>query len=200
MATRPDIFIIESLGPHDEGNGRFEGPIIAHIARLHGKSPSYHYVRNRKDFAKAVKAFAKSDYRYLHISAHADREGIATTNLDEVSNAALAKMLGSEVAGRRVFFSACSIIHEEMAGAIIPPTQLYSVIGPRDDIGFAQAAVFWPAVYHLMFEHDARAMARPTLVRNLKKVARLFDVDIGYFGRSASRKSGFSKDILAAKG
>lgn len=199
MATIPDIFIIESLGPDDEGNGRLEGPIIAHIARLHGKNPTYRYVRNRKDFARAVRAFAKSNYRYLHISAHADREGIATTNLDEISNVALAKMLGKGVAGRRIFFSACSIIHKEMARAIIPPTQLYSVIGPREDIGFAEAAVFWPAVYHLMFEHDAQAMTRAALVQNLKKVAKLFNVEIGYFGRSASRKSGFSEDILAAK-
>ncbi|MGB3898077.1 MAG: hypothetical protein WA973_05925 [Mesorhizobium sp.] len=199
MATIPDIFIIESLGPDDEGNGRLEGPIIVHIAKLHGKRPTYHYVRNRKDFAKAIRAFTKSNYRYLHISAHADREGIATTNLEEISNAALAEMLGRNVAGRRIFFSACSIIHEEMARAIIPPTQLYSVIGPREDIGFAQAAVFWPAVYHLMFEHDTRAMTRANLVRNLNKVARMFDVEIGYFGRSASRKSGFSKDILSAK-
>lgn len=87
----------ESLGPNDEGNGRLEGPIIAHIAKLHGKNPTYRYVRNRKEFAKAVRSFAKSNYRYLHISAHADHEGIATTNLEEVSNVALAEMLGKNV-------------------------------------------------------------------------------------------------------
>ncbi|MCW2365866.1 hypothetical protein M2341_001313 [Sphingobium sp. B7D2B] len=200
MTTIPDIFIIESLGPDDEGNGRLEGPIIAHIARLHGKNPTYRYVRNRKDFAKAVRAFSKSNYRYLHISAHADDEGITTTNLEDVTNAALAKMLGKQVAGRRIFFSACSIIHEKMAAEIIPPTKVFSVVGPREDIGFAQAAVFWTALYHLMFEHDALAMKRAALIKNLKKVASLCDVEIGYFGRSASRKSGFSRDILAVKG
>lgn len=196
MATIPDIFIIESLGPDDEGNGRLEGPIIAHIAKLHGKNPTYRYVRNRKDFAIAIRDFAKSKYRYLHISAHADHEGIATTNLEEVSNVALAKMLGKGVAGRRVFFSACSILNEGTARAIIPSTHLYSVIGPREDISFAEAAVFWPAIYHLMFEHDTKAMTRAILARNLKKVAKLFNIEIGYFGRSASRKSGFSKDVL----
>ncbi|MER9439188.1 hypothetical protein [Mesorhizobium sp. M0618] len=145
MLTRPDIFIIESLGPDDEGNGRLEGPIIARVARLHGKHPIYRYVRTRKDFRKAIKAFLRSNFRYLHISAHADHEGIVTTNLDEISNRELAEMLGNSFADRRLFLSACSIVHKDMATEIIPTTQCYSVVGPRRDIGFAEAAVFWPS-------------------------------------------------------
>lgn len=196
MPTKSDIFIIESLNPDDEGNGRFEGPHIAHIARLHGKNPVYRYVRTRKDFKKAIKAFVRSDYRYLHISAHADEEGIATTNRDEVSNAELGEMLGVGFANRRLFLSACSIVHKEMARQIIPATQCFSVVGPRQDIGFAEAVVFWPALYHLMFTVDARSMKRAALAANLRKVASLFDVEIGYFSRSSSSKRGFSQDIL----
>lgn len=198
MATKADIFIIESLGPDDEGNGRFEGPIIGHVARLHGKQPIYRYVRTRKDFRKAIKAFLRSSYRYLHISAHADSEGIATTNLDEISNRELGEMLGSAFADRRLFLSACSIVHKEMAALIVPVTQCYSVVGPRRNIGFAEAAVFWPALYHLMFELDSKAMKRAMLASNLKKVATLFNVEIGYYARSARRKSGFSQDVLEA--
>ncbi len=194
--TKADIFIIESLGPDDEGNGRFEGPIISHVARLHGKQPAYRYVRTRTDFRKAIKAFLRSDFRYLHISAHADHAGIATTNLEEVTNRDLGMMLGRRFADRRLFLSACSIVHKEMASQIIPVTGCYSVVGPRRDIGFAEAAVFWPALYHLMFELDSKRMKRATLSANLKKVATLFGVDIGYYARSASRKSGFSQDIL----
>lgn len=196
MSTKADIFIIESLSPDDEGNGRFEGQVISHVARLHGKQPAYRYVRTRDAFEKAIKAFLRSDFRYLHISAHADREGIATTNQDEVSNRDVGEMLGKRFADRRLFLSACSIVHKQMAADIIPVTGCYSVVGPRQDIGFAEAAVFWPAMYHLMFERDARAMSRATLATNLKKVAALFDVEIGYYARSASRKSGFSTDIL----
>lgn len=196
MSTKADIFIIESLSPNDEGNGRFEGQVISHVARLHGKQPAYHYVRTRDAFEKAIKAFLRSDFRYLHISSHADREGIATTNQDEVSNRELGEMLGKRFADRRLFLSACSIVHKQMAADIIPVTGCYSVVGPRQDIGFAEAAVFWPALYHLMFERDAHAMSRATLATNLKKVAMLFDVEIGYYARSASRKAGFSTDIL----
>lgn len=196
MSTKADIFIIESLSPDDEGNGRFEGQLISHVARLHGKQPAYRYVRTRDAFEKAIKAFLRSDFRYLHISAHADLEGIATTNQDEVSNRELGEMLGKRFADRRLFLSACSIVHKQMAADIIPVTGCYSVVGPRQDIGFAEAAVFWPALYHLMFERDDRAMSRATLATNLKKVAMLFDVEIGYYARSASRKAGFSTDIL----
>lgn len=156
----------------------------------------YRYVRTRKDFKKAIRAFVRSDYRYLHISAHADEEGIATTNHEEVSNAELGKMLGAEFANRRLFLSACSIVHKEMAAQIIPVTQCFSVVGPRQDIGFAEAVVFWPALYHLMFAVDTRAMKRAALAANLRKVASLFEIEIGYFSRSNSSKRGFSQDIL----
>ena len=198
MTTKADIFIIESLSPDDEGNGRFEGPNISHVARLHGKQPTYRYVRTRTDFRKAIKAFLKSDYRYLHISAHADQGGIETTNLDQITNQDLGKMLGKDFENRRLFLSACSIVHKKMAAQIIPVTGCFSVVGPRRDIGFSEAAVFWPALYHLMFEKDAKAMKREALESNLKKVAALFNVDIGYYARSATRKSGFSQVILKA--
>jgi len=198
MGTKADLFIIETLGPDDEGNGRFEGPNICHIARLHGKQPVYHYVRTRKAFSAAIEAFLKSDYRYLHISAHADAEGIATTNLDEITNAELATMLGRSFANKRLFFSACEIIHKGTAADIIPATGCFSVVGPRQKISFAEAAAFWPALYHLMFTADSRAMNRAALSRNLGNLAKLFDVEIGYYGRSRSRRSGFTRDILKA--
>ncbi len=38
MATVPDVFIIETLAPDDEGNGRFEGSVISSVLRLHEKN------------------------------------------------------------------------------------------------------------------------------------------------------------------
>ncbi|MFT8551069.1 MAG: hypothetical protein ABF739_08285 [Acetobacter okinawensis] len=108
MSTKADIFIIESLSPDDEGNGRFEGQVISHVARLHGKQPAYHYVRTRDAFEKAIKTFLRSDFRYLHISAHADHEGLATTNQDEVGNRELGEMLGRRFADRRLAASTAS--------------------------------------------------------------------------------------------
>lgn len=198
MPTKPDIFIIESLSPDDEGNGRFEGQSIMHIARLHGKQPKYRYVRTKRDFQKAIKSCLRSEYRYLHVSAHADEEGLITTNQEEITNAELGAMLGEGFANRRLFLSACSIVHKKMAADIIPITNCFSVVGPRRNIGFAEAVVFWPALYHLMFNVDSASMKRATLAANLRKVATLFGVNIGYFSRSTARKCGFSQDILKA--
>lgn len=197
--TRPDVFIIESLSPDDEGNGRFEGSSISHILRLHGKEPRYQYVRTREDFKLAVKKFGKSGYRYLHISAHADTEGMCTTNLDEISYGELSEILAPHLEGKRLFLSACSMVHEAMAAAIVPKTKCNSIVGPSQQIGFSTAAVFWPAVYHLMFSHNRAKMQRRELKENLKQVADLFNVDISYFASSKIKKSGFSHDLLSKK-
>ena len=54
IRTKPELFIIESVDPDDEGNGRFEGIIISSILKLHGKLPRYRYVRTRGGFEEAV--------------------------------------------------------------------------------------------------------------------------------------------------
>ncbi len=64
MPNNPEVFIIETLDPDDEGNGRFDGGIISKILKLHGKTPKYRYVRTKKEFIKAVKKFGKSKYWY----------------------------------------------------------------------------------------------------------------------------------------
>jgi hypothetical protein len=169
MSTRPDVFIIESLDPDDEGNGRFEGSSISHVLRLHGKEPKYRYVRTRGQFANAIEDFAISNYRYLHISAHADSEGMCTTNQDEIDYDELADLLTPALNKKRLFLSACSMVHEDMAKVIVPKTGCYSVVGPRESIAFTAAAVFWPAIYHLMFTISDSVMTRCVLKGNLEK-------------------------------
>jgi hypothetical protein len=195
--STPDVFIIESLDPDDEGNGRCEGTSISHVLRLHDKHPQYCYVRTRKQFAEAINEFRLSNYRYLHISAHGDRDGMATTNLDEIGNAQLAELLSPALSGKRLFLSACKMVHRQLAREIIPRTGCQSVVGPRQNIGFAEAAVFWPAVYHLMFTRDSSKITRTALRECLSKVATLFEVEIGFYSR-AGTTLGYSRDILKA--
>lgn len=191
-----DVFIIESLDPDDEGNGRFEGGSISHILRLHGKHPIYRYVRTRGQFRGAVREFANSDYRYLHISSHGDRTGMITTNGDAIGNDELAGYLTPSLSGKRLFLSACSMVHREMAAAIIPATGCTSVVGPRTDVAFSEAAVFWPAVYHLIFTHDTERVTRAALKQALSKAAHLFDIKVGYYAKSLNLKRGYTRDVL----
>ena len=198
-STIADVFIIETLHPDDEGNGRFEGSSISHILRLHGKSPIYEYVRTRDDFEIAVKNFGRSNYRYLHISAHADSEGMCTTNQDEIDYDELAALLKINLKNKRLFLSACSMVHDDMAKEIIPTTGCYSVVGPKDDIEFSTAAVFWPAIYHLMFSHNGSGMKHKELKENLKRVTDLFRVDIGYYSASKKLERGYTRDLLTKR-
>jgi len=200
VRTKPDVFIIESLHPDDEGNGRFEGSSIAHLLRLHRKQPKYVYVRTRKQFERAIKTFRRSGYRYLHISAHADKDGLCTTNQDEIDYDDLAKLLTPALKDKRLFLSACSMVHEKMAKSIILKSDCVSIVGPREDIRFSVAAVFWPAIYHLMFSTKASAMSHALLKENLKKVSSLLDVKIGYFSRSKNLRRGYTSDILRSRG
>ena len=189
--TTPDVFIIESLDPDDEGNGRFEGGVISHVLRLHEKNPRYTYVRTRSKFLDAVHEFGDSEYRYLHISSHGNEIGMYTTNQDEISYKEMGEILTPVLTKKRLFLSACSMTNERMAQNIIPITGCTSVIGPTEEISFSDAAVFWPAVYHLVFSHNRQSIDKQTLKRNLKRVGATFDVSMGYFANS--RKHGYRR-------
>lgn len=197
MPTIPDVFIIESLDPDDEGNGRFEGGILSSILRLHGKEPKYRYVRTREQFEAAVKQFAKSDYRYLHISAHADEEGMCTTNQDPIDFDELAEILEPHLLGKRLFLSACSMVHEDLAREIIPSSGCYSVVGPTEDIAFTDAAIMWSAIYHLMFSQRADAMKHVQLKEQLLRVTKLFGAPLAYYSKSKKLKCGYTKNLLS---
>ena len=196
MPTIPDVFIIESLDPDDEGNGRFEGSILSHMLRLHGKTPRYRYVRTRKQFETAIKQFAKSNYRYLHISAHADEEGMCTTNQDEIDYDELAELLKPHLSNKRLFLSACSMTHDALAAEILPGSGCYSVVGPTENIAFTDAAIMWSAIYHLMFTKSATAMKHAELKRQLQRVTKLFGAPLAYYSKSLVLKRGYTKDLL----
>jgi hypothetical protein len=192
----PDVFIIESLDPDDEGNGRFEGAIISRILRLHGKNCRYRYVRTRQQFEDAVEEFGNSRYRYLHLSCHGDEESMCTTNLDEIDFEELGEILRPHLAERRVFVSACSMVSRDLARYLIPGSRCNSVIGPAEDVRFTDAAVFWSSMYHLMFTHNDRAMKKKELQLFLGRTAKLFQVKIRYFSKSRSAKDGVSQVLL----
>ncbi len=196
MRTVPDVFIIESLDPDDEGNGRFEGSIISNMLRLHGKNPRYRYVRTREDFETALHQFTQSNYRYLHISAHGDPEGMSTTNLEEIDYDELSQMLGRNFRNKRLFLSACSMVHEDLAAHLIPQTECNSVVGPVDDIHFHKSAIFWAAVYHLLFIKDSERIKRAALAEILGNAAALFDVNIKYFSKARELKKGYREQLL----
>ncbi|SFW55325.1 hypothetical protein [Pseudomonas sp. NFACC04-2] len=195
MASTPDVFIIETLDPDDEGNGRFEGGVISSVLRLHEKNPIYRYVRTRHQFIEAVTEFGKSGYRYLHISAHGNEDGLFTTNQNEIGYTDLAKILEPHLKKRRLFLSACSMIHDKFLSALFSTTKCISVVGPREDIYFSDAAVTWPAIYHLMFSENTDRMTRSHLKAQLAHVRALFKIDLAYYSKSTKEKRGYAHNL-----
>ena len=182
-----NVFIIETLDPDDEGNGRCEGVVISQILRLHGKEPAYRYVRTKKQIKAAVKEFGKSGYRYLHISSHGDKVSIETTNQDKIRFRELARMLASVMKRRRLFLSACLITNDDLACEIFDRTECLSVLGPTGRVGFTVSAVLWPALYHLMFSESDKGMKNSDLKENAKELASLFGEKMRLYTRSKSR-------------
>jgi hypothetical protein len=90
--TRPQLFIIESLGLGDEKKERFEGRVLKHILGLGGKDSAYYYIRTRRELEKMALLFAKSRFRYLHISCHGNTEEMVMT-FDRIKFSELGKIL-----------------------------------------------------------------------------------------------------------
>lgn len=189
--TVPEVFIIETLDPDDEGNGRFEGSIISQTLRLQGKNCRYKYVRTQKEFEKAVRQFGSSSYRYLHLSCHADRKGMITTNQDEISFDALAVILRPHLAKRRLFLSACEMAQPQLAKKIMHQSGCFSMIGPNKEVNFCDAAVFWAALYHLLFSENFNEMKQAQISPLLERTSSLFQLPIKYYTRSRTEDSGY---------
>ncbi len=188
LLTKPQVFIIESLTLKDEELKRQEGKILSRMLRLMEKRETkYYYIRTERELDKIIKIFGKSKYRYLHISCHADREGIATT-LDEVSYERLGQKLAPHLKGRRVFVSACEMANPDCAEALLLNTGCTSLIGPAKRINFDDSAAFWVSFYHLMFKHDQGKMQHPKLNSYVRELARLFGERFNYYRKDENEK------------
>ena len=195
MATLPRVFIIESLNFSDEKEDRYEGGILSRMLRLSGSEPEYMYLRTRRELEKAVPLFEKSRFRYLHISSHGNRRGIALT-LDILSFDELGKILAPALKGRRVFFSSCSVTNTACATSLFSETGCVSVIGPYRNIDFDRATIFWSAFYHLMLRDEASAMKAQPIQESVSSLNEIFGVHMRYFTKSASTSAGFRQVVL----
>jgi hypothetical protein len=190
MRTTPDVFIIESLRFEDEAAGYPEGHFISHILRLAGRKVRYVYIRTRKEFQEVIDQFKDSEFRYLHISCHANKHGIALT-LDELSIGELAEILRPVIDKRRIFLSACKLASPGLATALMKDTDCYSVIGPSEVIDVDESALFWASVYHIMFRNEARSMKHKELQASVSKASSLFGIKMRYFTRDENFRRGW---------
>lgn len=191
--TKPEVFIIETLTLADERAQRQEGELISRMIHLAGKRETkYYYIRTRREQEEIVDIFDDSQYRYLHISCHADKRGMATT-FDDVSYADLGTILPPCLEGRWVFVSACQMATSGLAKQILPDTGCYSLIGPKRSIRFDDGAAFWVSFYHLMFKLNDRSMKREGLRQRIKQLSSIYEEPITYFASSKNEERGYGR-------
>src|SRR5665213_2884407 len=105
--------------------------------------------------------------------------------LDTVPFSGFRKVFAPVLRDRRVFLSACSVAQPRLARELFKKYEFapYSVTGPCTDIGFADAAVTWAALYNLLFRANTKAIEGEHLRNLLSQVCRLNDLQFRHFGR-----------------
>jgi hypothetical protein len=184
--SRPEVFIIESLGLDDETGNLFEGRILSQILHLSGKKSIYYYVRTKAEFKIMLSEFKKSRYRYLHLSCHGSKDAIHTT-IDEIPFDELKDMLCPVLDKRRLFLSACSMANKNLAQKIFLNSECLSVVGPKSDIEFNDAAIMWASFYHLMFKSNPVAMKHVIVEKNMQSVVSMFNVPMRYYRKNKKK-------------
>lgn len=189
-STKPDVFIIESLNFNDEENERFEGRIISNILHLNSKRSKYYYIRTKKELESVVDIFAKSRFRYLHLSCHGSSNSMSTT-LDTIPFEVLGKIINPHINNKRIFISSCRMANMKLAETIIPNSSCFSIMGPVEKIGFSDAAILWASFYHLLFSYDPQSIKRTGLDRYLQNIVNLYEIPLNYFSSSRETETGY---------
>lgn len=190
MRTKPEVFIIESLSFENEKDRLFEGKIISNMLHLSEKSSVYYYIRTQAELEKVLDIFWDSNYRYLHLSCHGSQKSLLTT-LDDLNFNELSELLEPVLENRRLFLSACSMTNDNLAKAVIPSSDCYSILGPAKDIHFNDAAILWATFYHLMFKDNCRSMNRSRILQYANNVSTMFKVPLNYYSKSRKYKKGY---------
>lgn len=195
MKSQPDVFIIESLKFDDEDQKLHEGHLLSKVLRLSGRKPRYYYIRTRQEFEEILDKFKDSGYRYLHISCHANRRGMALT-LEDLAISDIQQLLSPVLSGRRVFFSACEVVTQELARALLKGTGCYSLVGPGKTVYFDEAAVYWAAFYHVMLRREAMGMTHSKIFQAACDLQQLMGMRMRYYRASKRDANGYAPVFL----
>jgi hypothetical protein len=181
--TKYGVYIIESLRSDDY----FDGETLHDILKLSDIPSRYKWVESIEDLKNKLKLFGLSNYRYLHISCHADETGIEI-NGEELSNKELQELTSKYLKDKRVFLSACKGANLDLASKLIIENGAISVIGTPINLRFDKSTLFWPSFYHAMNEIDNTKMRKEDITNILRKCVDLFEVPINYYNVHVKNK------------
>lgn len=170
------VFIIESLRTGDY----LDGLTLGEVLDLSGIEVQYEHVQNEESLIEAFAKFKSTNFRYLHLSCHADSTGIEIGGI-EITNERLSIIIGDALTKKRMFMSACQGSNIDIASKIISKNKAYSLIGTPEDLSFDKSVLFWPTFYHVINEIDNSKMGFVAIKGTLKKCVNLLNITIDFY-------------------
>ena len=196
--TEASVFIIESLTFDDEKDGQFEGRVLRDILAFSNTPSEYFYIRTRSELSAVLERFEDSKHRYLHISCHGNAREIGLT-LDSLTYEEFGIEIDGLLDGKRLFFSACQVVNRDLAKAILPESNCFSLIGPSKSINFDDAVLMWASFYHLMFRDiEEEGMKGEKIRWALRRLQKAFDRKFSYY-KPESSPEGFVEVNISKK-
>ena len=145
--------------------------------RMNDHNVEYMYIRTKMELEESLYLFQDSGSRYFHRSSHGDAKNIGLT-LDRIPLPEFGDMMRPFLRHRRLFLSACQVVNDDLARAILPDSECHSVIGPNYAINFDDAVLIWASFYHLMFrDPEIRVMKSGKIRWALRRVRDAFAGD-----------------------
>lgn len=189
LSSKNGVFIIESLDLEDEEKGLFEGKILIGMLNMLGIKARYKYIRTKKELKVMIREFEESGFKYLHMSCHGDKKGIAMTLDDECFPfSELSKMFKNISDEKRLFLSSCNVMHKNNITKGMLDTQFLSITGPMKTIYFHDGAIFWSSFYHLMFSKSKYSMDNVNMKETIEKLSNIFDIQMSIIIIRKNRK------------
>jgi hypothetical protein len=171
--TKFSLYIIESLDFDDEARRR-EGRILRDILRLADHKVRYVYIRTKKELEEVLHQFYDSESRYLHLSCHGDQANVQLT-IDRIPFGEFSEIVRPFLRQRRLFVSACEVVNDALAEALLPNSECHSLIGPNFKINMDDAVLIWSSFYHLMFRDPETKVMKSGKIRwALRRVREAF--------------------------
>ncbi len=175
MNLRPDYFVIESLTEEDINDGKI---FYDAIKSLNKYNPIHRRVSTRIEFEEALLEFAKSDIRYLFISAHGDEENIEL--IEDNFNAYDLADLEINLTKRRVFMSTCRGGSFLLAKYFIKKGA-YSIIGSPDNLDQIVATGMWPTMAMVFERLTEDSLNFRELDKTIKLLAKVYEIRLAYY-------------------
>ncbi len=196
--TKPETFILESLGHEDEKEARLDGKILYEVLKLHGKKPLYYYFRTQRELVEFAKIFRESGYRYLHLSCHGG-EDIVQYTFGSSSYKDFAGIFDKKLHNRRLFVSGCNLGNMHFASEIFTTNGgMYSITAPTKKVYFHQSISFWSAFYYMMHAWDSSMMKKQRLSQVLTQLATIFEMPLAHYFRDQGQGAAVVEQLFTA--